>query len=123
MRISDWSSDVCSSDLRYSAALHVLSVPATHPALAFVLTAVTGHLFGYEAALAIDAQTMPLREARAAIEDAIGEGVVTDGDELMRSLRPPLTTSPHSLFHGLRPGAYAGNPEENTAVRRGSSLP
>src|SRR3546814_18419896 len=41
---------------RYSAALHVLSVPATHPALAFVLTAVTGPLFGYEAALVLEAQ-------------------------------------------------------------------
>ena len=29
-----------------------------------------GHLFGYEAALAIDAQARPLREARAAIEEA-----------------------------------------------------
>ena len=34
---------------------------------------VAGHLFGYEAALAIDAQARPLREARAAIEDAVGE--------------------------------------------------
>ena len=49
---------------RFSAAMEVLSVPAVHPSLAFVLSAMVGHLFGYEAALAIDAQARPLREAR-----------------------------------------------------------
>ncbi len=44
---------------RFAAALHVISVPETHPQLAFVLTAMAGHLFGYEAALAIDAQAAP----------------------------------------------------------------
>jgi glucosamine--fructose-6-phosphate aminotransferase (isomerizing) len=53
---------------RFGAALHVLEVPPTHPALAFVLSAMVGHLFGYEAALAIDALARPLRLARAAIE-------------------------------------------------------
>ena len=47
-------------------------MPVTHPLLAFVLSAMVGHLFGYEAALAIDAQARPLREARAAIEAAVG---------------------------------------------------
>ena len=40
----------------FAAALQTLSVPRTHPRLAFVLSAMAGHLFGYEAALAIDAQ-------------------------------------------------------------------
>ena len=39
---------------------------------AFVLSAMAGHLFGYEAALAIDASARPLREAREAIEHAVG---------------------------------------------------
>ena len=38
------------------------------PTLAFVLSTMAGHLFGYEAALAIDASARPLREARAAIQ-------------------------------------------------------
>ena len=42
-------------DERFAAASAVISVPAVHPALAFVLSAMVGHLFGYEAALAIDA--------------------------------------------------------------------
>ena len=52
----------------------MLPVPATHPALAFVLSAMAGHLFGYEAALAIDALARPLREARAAIEAVVTGG-------------------------------------------------
>ena len=44
---------------RFRAALQVISVPAVEPALAFVLSAMVGHLFGYEAALAIDALGPP----------------------------------------------------------------
>ena len=58
-------------DERFAAAQAVISVPSVHPSLAFVLSAMAGHLFGYEAALAIDAQARPLREARAAIEAAV----------------------------------------------------
>jgi glucosamine--fructose-6-phosphate aminotransferase (isomerizing) len=106
---------------RFAAALHVISVPVTHPQLAFVLTAVAGHLFGYEAALAIDAQARPLREARAAIEEAVGEHAPADGDHLLRSLQPALSTSATRFFDGLRSGAYDGNLEASTAVRLASS--
>ena len=44
--------------------------PLVHPDLAFVLCTMAGHLFGYEAALAIDASARPLREARGCIETA-----------------------------------------------------
>ena len=107
---------------RFAAALHVISVPATHPQLGFVLTAVAGHLFGYEAALAIDAQARPLREARAAIEDAVGESASTDGDGLLRALRPAMTMSATRFFDGLRSGTYDGNLEASTAVRLASSF-
>ncbi len=106
---------------RFAAALHVISVPETHPQLAFVLTAVAGHLFGYEAALAIDAQARPLREARAAIEEAIGEEATADGDQLLRELRPALTMSATRFFDGLRSGVYDGNLEASTAVRLASA--
>jgi glucosamine--fructose-6-phosphate aminotransferase (isomerizing) len=107
---------------RFAAALQVISVPTTHPQLAFVLTAVAGHLFGYEAALAIDAQARPLREARSAIEEAVGEGEITDGDVLLRTLRPTLATSASRYFDGLRSGEYDGNLEASTAVRLASSF-
>ena len=51
-----------------------------HPPLAFVLSAMVGHLFGYEAALAIDAQARSLREIRAAVEDVVGDGRRADGE-------------------------------------------
>ena len=66
-------------DERFAAAAAVLSVPVVDSALAFVLTAMVGHLFGYEAALAIDASGRPLREAREVIEDALIES--DNGDE------------------------------------------
>ena len=97
-------------------------MPTTHPQLAFVLAAMAGHLFGYEAALAIDAQARPLREARAAIEDAVGDSVSTDGDQLLRALRPSLTRAGSQFFDGLRAGSYDGHLEASTAVRLASSL-
>src|SRR5436189_258480 len=46
-----------------SSASEVIPVPAVHPSLAFVLCALAGHLFGYEAALAIDASAALARRA------------------------------------------------------------
>ena len=57
-------------DARYPAAA-VIGVPPVDPALGFVLSAMAGHLFGYEAALAIDASARPLRQAREVIERAV----------------------------------------------------
>ena len=66
-----------------------ISVPAVHPALAFVLSAMAGHLFGYEAALAIDASARPLREAVRRIESA-GRSRRSADDGLLRWLSPRL---------------------------------
>ncbi len=105
---------------RFSAALHVISVPAVDPRLAFVLSAMVGHLFGYEAALAIDAQARPLREARAAIDDAVASGVHGDGEALLARLRPTLRPLASRFFDGLRGGDYDGHLEASTAVRLAS---
>ena len=107
---------------RFAAALQVITVPPVHPRLGFVLTAVAGHLFGYEAALAIDAQARPLREARGAIEGAVGESAPTEGEDLLRTLRPALTASATRFFDGLRNGSYDGNLDASTAVRLASSF-
>ncbi|MEZ5144758.1 MAG: SIS domain-containing protein [Acidimicrobiales bacterium] len=111
---------------RFSAALQVVFVPATHPSLAFVLSAMAGHLFGYEAALAIDAQARPLREARAAIEsvvsgghDATGPGAV---DDVLARLHTDLTPIAGRFFDGLRAGDYDGHLEASSAVRLASLL-
>ncbi|MFM7094394.1 MAG: SIS domain-containing protein, partial [Actinomycetota bacterium] len=47
---------------RFDAASAVLTVPEVDQSVAFILSAMVGHLFGYEAALAIDATARPLRE-------------------------------------------------------------
>src|SRR5439155_116120 len=62
---------VTEGEHRFRDALETITVPAVHPALAFVLSAMVGHVFGYEAALAIDASARPLREARAAIQAVV----------------------------------------------------
>jgi glucosamine--fructose-6-phosphate aminotransferase (isomerizing) len=111
---------------RFSAAVQAIKVPVVHPQLAFVLTTMAGHLFGYEAALAIDAQARPLREARGAIEDAVSApgaaGVKADGDRLLRRLRPSLQAVAVRFFDGLRNGSYDGHLEASTAVRLSSLL-
>jgi glucosamine--fructose-6-phosphate aminotransferase (isomerizing) len=110
-------------DRSFGAALAVLTVPDTHPRLAFVLATMAGHLFGYEAALAIDAQARPLREARAAIDTAVAgsggdlHGEHVDGEELLSGLRPALSRQSSAFLDGLRAGAYNGHLEANTAVR------
>jgi glucosamine--fructose-6-phosphate aminotransferase (isomerizing) len=108
---------------RFSAAVQAIKVPVTHPALAFVLAAMAGHIFGYEAALAIDAQAMPLREARAAVESAISGspgGLRADGDRLLRRLRPQFEPLATRFFDGLRAGAYDGHLEASSAVKLAS---
>ena len=106
---------------RFGAALHAIRVPETHPALGFVLSAMAGHLFGYEAALAIDAQAMPLREARAAIEAAVSRGG-SGGEQLLRELRPAFEPVARRFFDGLRTGTYDGHLEASAAVRLATLL-
>jgi glutamine---fructose-6-phosphate transaminase (isomerizing) len=110
---------------RFGSSTCTIEVPDVHPALAFVLSAMVGHLFGYEAALAIDSQALPLRAARAVVEGALtaavgpaGAGRATDidGDRLMAGLRPALAATVTGFFEGLRAGAYNGHLEAGTAV-------
>ena len=101
---------------RFASALAVLPVPETHPMLAFVLATMVGHLFGYEAALAIDAQALPLKQVRAAIEDALEDGP-RDGEHVLASLRRAATQPVQTFFDGLRAGQYDGHLEASTAVR------
>ncbi len=101
---------------RFASALSVLPVPETHPLLAFVLATMVGHLFGYEAALAIDEQALPMREVRAAIEHAL-EGGPRDGEHVLASMRRSIGPAVAVFFDGLRGGRYDGHLEASTAVR------
>jgi len=106
------------------AALSVISVPQTDERLAFVLSAMAGHLFGYEAALAIDAQARPLREIRATVESIVERTAADNAvaEELLASARPELAPHSASFFDGLRSGAYNGHLEAGSAVRLASLL-
>src|SRR4029450_7274122 len=86
---------------RFSAALDLITVPLVHPRLAFVLSTVAGHLFGYEAARAIDAQARPLREMRAAIERASAEGNIESAEDLLSDLQPLFQRAAGQFFDGL----------------------
>jgi len=105
---------------RFSAAVDTISVPEVHPDLAFVLCTMAGHLFGYEAALAIDASARPLREARGCIETAFV--AVRNGEDPLAALAAAL--EPHSarFFDALRTRDYDGSLEAATAVRVASAL-
>ncbi len=109
-----------------TASAETISVPVVHPALSFVLCALAGHLFGYEAALAIDASARPLRAARAAIETMIGATVAGSSADL--DLDPLVTLSGQlqplatRFFEELRSYNYNGALEADTAVQLASLL-
>jgi glucosamine--fructose-6-phosphate aminotransferase (isomerizing) len=103
---------------RFTAALHLVQVPSVHPRLDFVLSAMAGHLFGYEAALAIDAQARPLREARGAIEAAVAAG--RESEEAFEELQDVFEPLAGRFYDGLRAGEYDGHLEASSASRLAS---
>ena len=106
---------------RFSAALAVLAVPAVDPRLGFILSAMVGHVFGYEAALAIDAQAMPMREARSAIERAAANPLL-NGEHALAHVEPVLERTAAAFFDELRTGELNGHLEASTATRIASLL-
>ncbi len=101
-------------DVRYSAAA-TISVPPVDPALGFVLSAMVGHLFGYEAALAIDSSARPLREARELVERCVADN--DGGDAILEAIRSEMPAVTQPFLDGLRDHVYDGHLEASTAVR------
>jgi glucosamine--fructose-6-phosphate aminotransferase (isomerizing) len=101
-------------ETRFSSAA-TITVPPVDPALGFVLSAMVGHLFGYEAALAIDASARPLREARELIERSAADHV--GGDAVLAAIRAEAPALVRPFHDGLRERAYDGHLEASTAVR------
>ncbi|MCC6783518.1 MAG: SIS domain-containing protein [Planctomycetes bacterium] len=104
---------------RFLAAAQVIRVPRVHPSLAFILSTVAGHLFGYECALSIDALARPLREARAAIE-RIAHGA--DGHGLLEALAPDLAVAAKAFHEALRDRRLDGSLEAATATQLATLL-
>ena len=94
-----------------SATIHV---PPVDPALGFVLSAMVGHLFGYEAALAIDGSARPLREARELIERSVAEHAL--GEPVLEALRREMPPLAARFLDGVRDHVYDGHLEASTAV-------
>ena len=109
----------------------LLEVPPCHPRLAFVLATMVGHLFGYEAALAIDRLALPMREMRGEIERLAARAAT--GRERQRLERWPRESARDPaparrgvdaplLRRALAQGRYDGQLEASTAVRFTSLL-
>ena len=107
-------------DQRFDAASAVLSVPEVEPSIAFVLSAMVGHLFGYEAALAIDASARPLREMREEIKEAAI--VVAEAADVVSAVSARLVAPAGKFFDALLTGHYDGTLEASTSVRLTSIL-
>jgi glucosamine--fructose-6-phosphate aminotransferase (isomerizing) len=111
---------------KFPDALDVISVPSTHPYLAFVLATMAGHLFGYEAACSIDGQAQPLRVAHAVIENLTNDRLtaqsVLSNDELFDYLREDIRKVSNFFFDELRNGRLNGHLEASTSVRLASLL-
>ena len=101
-------------ETRFDAASAVISVPVSDPAIAFVLSSMVGHLFGYEAALAIDELARPLRALREVIDHVVERG--GDGDDALLRVEREIVTTANSFFAALGTGQYNGNLEASTAV-------
>ena len=104
-----------SGEERFSAAAAVIEVPVVDSRVAFVLSVMVGHLFGYEAALAIDALARPLRQTREVVEHAVERG--GQGAALMDKVHAEIGIAANRFFDALATGTYDGNLEASTAVR------
>ena len=111
---------------RFTAAVELLTVPRCHPSLAFVLSTVVGHLFGYHAARAIDRQALPLRLIRTEIERQVSAFQEVDAPgtapDLVERVREATRQSVRDFFAELLGGAYNGHLEASTAVELASLL-
>ncbi|HVS16065.1 MAG TPA: SIS domain-containing protein [Thermoanaerobaculia bacterium] len=111
-------------ETRFEAAIERFEVPRVHPSLDFVLCALVGHLFGYFAALAIDAQARPLRQVRGAIE-ALARGLShgdAGGEEPLARLAREAGPAARVFARGLAERRYDGHLEASTAVEVWSLL-
>lgn len=95
----------------------VVVIPTVDSRVAFILSALAGHLFSYEAALAIDAGALPMHQTQSLIEKAIEETEVLEGEDLLTHLTPLITEQAKIFEDNLRSGEYNGHLQASTANR------
>jgi glucosamine--fructose-6-phosphate aminotransferase (isomerizing) len=88
-----------------------ISVPQTHRDLAHILSTIVGHLFGYEAALAIDEQAYPLRQSRAKVAFVARQGHGSDRilSVLSEAIDPHVADFRNRLWSGLYDAALGAS--------------
>lgn len=99
----------------FEAAAAVVRVPVVDPTLGFVLSAMVGHLFGYDAALSIDALAHPLRRVREVVEHVVERG--GSGEDALLNVERRIGPSAREFLRELGTGRYDGSLEASTAVR------
>ena len=104
---------------RFSVGM-VIEVPVVDPALGFILSAMVGHLFGYEAARSIDRSALPLRASRDVIERLIESDETAD--DLIVHLAEDIQVHIRDFEEGVRAQIYDGHLEASTAVRVSSAI-
>ncbi|HEX2052527.1 MAG TPA: SIS domain-containing protein [Actinomycetota bacterium] len=97
-----------------------IPVPSVHPRVDFVLSAMAGHLFGYEAALAIDAKALPLREVRAAVQDLASAGLTAEA--ILSRLGPRVRGPARRFLKTVTQGDCDGVMDLGPAMRLGILL-
>ena len=92
----------------------------SHPLLGYVLATMVGHLFGYEAALAIDALAVPAAPGpgRGRVGASRPTSATTSSTGCGSGLEPVVA----GYFDGLRAGSYNGQLEASTAAKLSSLL-
>jgi glucosamine--fructose-6-phosphate aminotransferase (isomerizing) len=111
---------IASEGTNFDTAAQLITVPKLHPAIDFILSTMVGHLFGYEAALAIDAQGRLMRAARGILDDVISHN--NNEESLLAELTQTITEPAQAIFDELNSGALNGHLESSTAVQVASLL-
>ena len=102
------------------ASVATIFVPPVDPALGFILSAMVGHLFGYEAALAIDGSARPLRQIRELVEHSVSAG--DSADDVLAAVLAGLPPLSRQFLDGVRDHYYDGHLEASAAVRLSNAL-
>ena len=121
--------ETSSREASIMASPYIIELPVAAPELAFVSSAMAGHLFAYEAALAVDSLADPLRSTRALLEQAIAE-IETDKlepeatteavEQHWRELQEPVRAYGKQFAEGLAQGDYDGHLSAGAAAKLSS---
>lgn len=106
---------IASEGTAFEQAADLIEVPRVHPDLDYVLATMAGHLFGYEAALTVDAQARLLRTVRDAVQSALV--AERAGADVLAALRDQIRRPSGPVLTELASSRMNGHLEASTAIR------